>query len=472
VAATDALRGASWASDGTIVYGTLDGGLARVAAGGGQPQRLTEPDRSKSEGSHRWPTFLPGQRHVLFTVQHASLRNERGAIAVLSLQTGRWTTVFDGGVYGRYLPSGHLVFERNGTVLAVPFDVKTLKAAGSPVPVLNDVWYWSTSGNAGFDVSAGGTLVYANETSEPPGNALVWVGREGQVEPIAPDRRAYQTNTAVLSPDGRRVAVTISGGRYDTIWVYDLRDRRWQELGVEADCYSPIWSPSGDRLAFNSNREGMLNLFVMTANGEGRPVRLAASSRVQIPYSWSRDGLFLAYLEQGNVMETYILPLDGGAKPWRWLPEGVMVTSPAFSPDGRWLAYQSLESGTWEVWVRPFPGPGAKHRVSGSDGGFAPAWSSDGGEIFYLERLGATRIMSRRVESTSPWRLAEPHVAFALSFALADAGAFQPRAYAVEPGGRRVFVVQPDERAPKDITVLHVVTNWAEEVKAKLGGGK
>ena len=155
---------------------------------------------------------------------------------------------------------------------------------------------------------------------------------------------------------------------------------------------------------------------------------------MQLPNSWSRDGRFLAYQEQGNVEETYILPLDGGAKPWRWLPEGVTVASPAFSPDGRWLAYQSLESGKWEVWVRPFPGPGAKQRVSASDEGLAPTWSSDGREIYYLERLDDTRIMSRRVESTSPWRLAEPHVAFALPFALADADAIQPRAYAVERG--------------------------------------
>jgi serine/threonine protein kinase/Tol biopolymer transport system component len=474
IAATDSIRGACWGDDGTIVYGTLGGGLWRVAAGGGHPQRLTEPDRSRNEMDHRWPSLLPGGRHVLFTVQHASSRQERSAIAALSLDTLRITRDVERGVHARYLPSGHLVFGRYGTLLAAPFDVKTSKVTGSPVPVVSDVLFNYALNNFGFDVAADGTLVYANWRAEPASNALVWVTRKGDLEPALPDRRAYDSMNFDLSPDGQRVAVTIEADTFNSIWIGDLRDRRWQRVNIQADSYGPLWSPTGDRLAFSSNRDGPLNLYVVAADGESAPVRLATAAQMQSATSWSPDGRFLAYVQQqvGTPLETYVLPLDGRTAPWRWGPEEAEVTEPAFSPDGRWLAYQSRESGKWEVWVRPFPGPGRGQRVSGRDGGLAPAWSSDGSEIFYLERVKDTRIMSRRVESTSPWRLADPNVAFALPFALDNESAWAARTFAVAPGGRRVLVVQPDERAPRDVTSLTVITNWPEEVKAKLRGGQ
>ncbi len=472
VAAAIRPRGAAWSDDGSIVYGTL-GGLWRVAASDGEARQLTEPDQSKGEGGHRFPSFLPGGRNVLFTVQHASTRADRSAIAVLSLETGRWTKVIEGGVDARYLPSGHLVFGRDGTLLAVPFDAKTCKVTGIPVPVLNDVWTRPNSNNVGFDVATNGTLVYALEKAERPSNALVWVTREGQVEPVTPERQAYLPDTFALSPDGQRLAVVIAAAPYHNIWIYDLRDRRWQQLGVQADCDNPVWSPDGDRLAFTSNRDGQFNIYVMAPDDERPPMRVTESRNMQWPFSWSGDGRFLAYQETGQGYagyDIYIRPLDGSATPWRWLQEGVRTTVPAFSPDGRWLAYQSSESGELEVWVRPFPGPGTKQRISGRDGGFAPAWSLDRREIFYVDRLRGTRIMGRRVVSSLPLRLAEARVAFALPFALSNPLFFQSRAFAVEPGGRRVLVVQPDERAPKDINTLQVIRNWPAEVKAKLAG--
>jgi Tol biopolymer transport system component len=468
LAATDAVRGATWSDDGTIVYGVLAGGLWAVAADGDQARQVTEPDRAK-EADHRFPSFLPGGREVLFTVQHASNRQDRSAIAALSIETGRRTDVLNGGVYARYVSSGHLVFGRSGTLLAVPFDVKTLKVTGSPVPVLSDVSYLVAANSFNFDIAARGTLVYAHSKAELPGNSMVWVTRDGDAEPALPDRRAYESINLALSPDGQRLATTIDSDSYSNIWIWDLRDRRWQQLSVEADCYTPVWSPAGDRIAFSSNLDGALNLYVMAANGESPPVRVGTSRTLQRPRSWSPDGRFLAYEVQtpGTIFETHVLQVDGRASPWRWGPEGAEVSEPAFSPDGRWLAYQSRESGRWEVWVRPFPGPGPRQLVSGRDGGFAPVW--DGSEIYYLERLTDTRIMSRRVESTSPLRLAaNSRVAFALPFALSGGSAYLSQTYVVEPGGRRVLVVRPDERDPNDISALNVITNWPEEVKKEL----
>jgi len=238
---------------------------------------------------------------------------------------------------------------------------------------------------------------------------------------------------------------------------------------VDADCYSPVWSPDGNRLAFNSNRAGALNLYAIDTRLAEAPERLGTSGMMQRPRSWSPDGRFLAYEVQtpAAVLETHVLPFDGRGSPWRWGREGGTASQPGFSPDGRWLAYQSLESGSWEVWVRPFPGPGPAARVS-EHGGLAPLWR--GSEIYYLERLGATRIMSRHVESTWPLRLAPPRVAFALPFALGNDNPFLSLAYDVEPGGRRALVVQQDERDPKGVNSLDVISHWGEDVKARLRG--
>jgi len=464
-------RGAAWSGDGTIVYGTLGDGLWQVASAGAQARQLTRPDRAKNEGDHRWPSFLPGGREVLFTVSDLSARPERGAIAILSLDTGRVAKVLNGYTFARYLRGGYLVAGRNGILHAVAFDPKTMKPSGTALPVLADVYDGST-GYHGFDVAGDGTVVYARDSNDLPRNTMVWVSRSGDVEQAVPERRGYHAVSFALSPDGNRVAATIDDSGRTNIWILDVRDQRSLELRLDADCHAPTWSPKGDRLAFTSTLEGPSNLFVMTANGETAPVRLGPpSSLLQRPTSWSPDGRFLAYEVQTRerLLETRILPVDGGGQPWQWEPEGTEVCGPAFSPDGRALAYQARESGRWEVWARPFPGPGAKLPVSGRDGGLTPEWVGD--EIYYVERPGDTRIVSRRVESTAPLRLAPARrVAFALPFQLSNDPHFVFRPFAVEPGGRRVLVVQPEERAP--LSALHVIGSWPVEVRATLRRGR
>lgn len=334
--------------------------------------------------------------------------------------------------------------------------------------MVNDVSFGVNKIDVPADVAADGSLVYVREKLAPPAGTLIWLSRDGKPEQALPERRAYEPDNFSLSPDGRRVATTIDSDGRSNIWICDLSDRLCRLLSIQADCIAPVWSPSGDRLVFSSNLEGAYNLYVVAVNDNHRPERLGPSSRMlQRPRSWSSDGRFLAYEVQGTAApyETYILRLEGRGAPFRWGPAGAEVSEPAFSPDGRWLAYQSRESGRWEVWVRPFPGPGPSHRVSGGDGGLAPVW--EGREIYYVERLGGTRIMSRRVESIAPFRLASaPRVAFALPFALSNDLFYFSLAYAVEPGGHRLLVVQPDERAP--VNALNVITRWPEEVKAKL----
>jgi len=472
------VRGVAWGPDGTILFSINGSGLWRLPPGGGEAIPLTRPQRERDEMTHRWPSFLPGGRTALFTVWHASGRSDRSAIAVVSLDDGRWTRIIDeGGTFPRYLRSGHIVYGRRGSVLAVPFDLRTLKVSGNPVPVANDVIVGAaTAGNYVYDVANDGTLAYARDLSPPeaPSRTVAWITRQGESEPLSPDRRFYDQARPAMSPDSRRLAIGIVGDEYTDLWVYDLVDRRWQQVTAGSDCRFPVWSPDGRRLVFTSNRDGALNLYASSADGDRRMERLTESFNWQIPYSWSPDGRFIAYTQQEFAARananynTWILPLNGDRKPWLWVAEGLQITQPAFSPDGRWLAYQSLESQQWEVWARPFPGPGEKQRVSGKDGGYAPDWSPDGREILYIVQRGDTRVMSRRVQAGSTLRMGETAVGFALPFALPAVVDVQSRTFSLADGGRRLVTVQMETTSATDIHALTVVPNWPEEVKAKL----
>lgn len=468
IATAETVRGATWCEDGTIVFGGLEGGLWRVSADGGVPRRLTQVG-STEQTSHRWPSVLPGGRAALFTINAAGGRQDRSAVAVVELQTGTWKTIIEGGTHARYLPSGHLVYARYGTLLAVPFDLQTLKGSGTARPVLSDVWYMEPPNQAAFDVAADGTLVYVHEDQEWPARELVSVGRHGEVQPLIPEPRSYGFGPAI-SPDGTRLAVDIGGWPSPTdtaIWTYHLEERRWQRL---TEGYLPVWSPKGDRIAFTSHREGPGTLYIIRADGQSDAERVTSSpSQTLWPYSWSADGQYVAYVLQNLAplrLDTWVVPVAPGGKPRMLILGGVV---PAFSPDGRWVAYQAgSEAGTGsEVYVSAFPGPGVKVPVT-NGGGLAPVWSGDGQELFYVTRLHDSRIMSRRVVSQSPLRFGPPQVAFALPFELEGEIPYHSRSYGMTPDARRVFAVQPDDRARQEINTLEVIANWPAEVKSKL----
>lgn len=465
-------RGMSWGDDGTILHtrGPYSG-LWRMSANGSDARELTKPDPARNELSHRWPAFLPGARAALFTVFDVSQRQDRSAIAVLSLDDGTWRRIIERASYARYLPSGHVVFARNGSLLAVRFDMESLSPVGEPAPVINGVLMQASqgSGTAHFDVSRSGSLVFARPGG-PSTGSLVWVDRQGRVEPVTGESRAYKSAVA-LSRDGQKLAVSINGPEFENLWVYHLREKRWQQFVAQADEEYPLWSPSGDQLAFASNRDGAFNVYVARSDGDGRPERLTSSPSPQYPISWSPDGRFIAYQEG---YEIWILPLDGDRKPWRWGPETSGRPYPAFSPDGRWLAYQSLETGgdpfvgNASVHVRPFPGPGARQTVSGTEGGLKPMWSPDGRELLFIPASNGytdNRILAVDVSPGPPLRFSDPHVAFALPIAASP--------FALGHDGRRLVMVRLDEgRPPTELRSLMLVRNWMAEVKEKLAAAK
>jgi len=467
--ASGAPRGASWGEGGTIVYSRARewGGLWQVPSEGGVPRPLTRPDGKASD--HRWPQFLPGGRAVVYTVFDASMRQDRSAIALVTVDDGRSRTLVRGGAYARYVGSGHLVYACNGSLLAVRFDLESLKVSGSPMPVLGGVSMWSHNGpaSAEFALSRSGTLAYLPAAAAPPKHRIVWVDRDGAAEPIASEAREYRAGP-VLSPDGDRLLVMAEDDPFTNLWLYDLRDRRWQQLTFAGDNSFPVWSPRGDEIIFSSNRGGPPNLYRMEVDGNRTVQRLTESPQLQFACSWSPDGRLIAYQEQkGLAWSLWLLPLDT-REPRPWGPAGGSATAARFSPDGRRIAYQSQEArpGRWEVFVRPASGSLPSLRVSGASGGRSPVWTQDGGGVFYLE--GANRIMTVRTPAAQGVRASIPRLAFALQ--QTTMGPDQLTALAgLTPDGRRVALVQPDPEWPGvDRSRLVVVPDWARQVNAKV----
>ena len=371
-------RGASWGENDTVLFeGPSHADLWRVSAGGGTPQLVSTPNTAEGEASHRWPQILPGGKGAIFTIQPASGRHDETRIAILSLENGESRILLEGGTLARYVPSGHVIYTRYGSLLAVPFDLQRLEVTGTSVPVIEDVAMFE-SGAAYLAVSSTGSLAYLRRRYAPPDRSLVWLDRQGKIEPVTDERRAFRWPS--LSPDGTRLAVDIRRSDGEDVWVYDLRQRTWTRLTFEKDNHGPIWSPDGRWLAFGSNRDGPYNIFRVPADGGGAPERLRASPHWEFPQHWSADGRFLLFNHQagtGQSFDLWVLPLEEEAEATPYLATKFREAWGLFSPDGHWVATESNESGRLEVYVRSFPDPGRKWTIS-TDGGRSPLWSPDG----------------------------------------------------------------------------------------------
>ncbi len=290
-----------------------------------------------------------------------------------------------GGTFGRYLPSGHLVYVSQGTLLAVPFDVDRLEVHGTPVPVLDQVSYSPADGSAQFAFSHTGTLLYR---SRGGGGLLTvaWLDGNGKTQPLLAKPGFYGRPS--LSPDGQRLALEVSDGSGTALWVYDWPRDTMTRVTFTGTALGPLWSPDGRYLAFRVVGEGMS---VIRADGSGQPQPLTQSKNSQYPWSFTPDGKRLAFHEQSGGTTTWDLwtvPLESegaglrGGKPEVFLQSPADERSPAISPDGRWLAYTSDESGTYQVYVRAFPNSGGKWQISNSEGTY-PMWSRTGHELFF-----------------------------------------------------------------------------------------
>lgn len=442
--------GIHWSGSTIVFNDDFTNGIWSIAADGGERKFLFGADASQKERAVIHPQLLPDGKHVLYTAWTGGSFDDAD-IAVRSLETGQRKVVMRGGSDARYLPTGHLVWGRAGSLLAVPFDLERLETKGSPVTVRENVATGSVNGEAHFSISNRGTLLFASGGAINEERELVWVDRTGAATPVVPTRRNY--NFAKLSPDGASVALTIEGSTFD-IWVLDIERDSMNRLSFGADDSVPTWSPDGKQLAWTSTRGGNSQVFVRAADGSGEERQLTSGAIASRMMSWSPDGkTFLirrtdAKSSRGNV---WMLPAAGGPpRPFRQNPWDELAT---FSRDGRWIALSSDESGRLEIYVMPAGGSGAKTKVS-IDGGSFPAWSHDGREIFYRQRnkLFAARFdPSRMVTVGKPVMLFEgPYVEM---FDVARDGRF--------------LMVKVDENF-RTATSYHAIAGWFGELERRV----
>jgi serine/threonine protein kinase/Tol biopolymer transport system component len=477
-------RGASWGDDNSIVFATTDStnGLVRVSASGGEPTVLTRPDPAKGETNHWYPSVLPGGRGVLYTITGPN-QAESAQVAVLDLKTGQQKTLIRGGSQAEYVQSGHLLYAAAGMLLAVRFDLATLAVLSDPVPAVDDV-RMTMGGAAEYAVSRSGTLAYVSATPSRAQRSLVWVDRKGREAPISAPPRVYAQPR--LSPDGTRVALAIRDQEMD-IWIWDLSRETLTRLTFDPGIdQRPVWTPDGQRIVFASQHDGVFNLFAQAADGTGTVERLTASPNSQAPAFVAPDGSGIMGVEisPNTVSDIAWFPLAShlsgsglraASGSSRSPVEPLIRTTaseqnPEISPDGRYIAYQSNETGRDEIYVRPFPRVTDGRWQVTTGGGTRPAWARNGGELFYLD-LANTLTAVRVRTSGVTFAAGNPTKVFDATFArpLND-----PRTYDVSPDGQRFLMIKENVAANQNTTRagIVVVLNWFEELKAKVPAGK
>jgi len=454
-------RGASWGEDGTILFVPVSfSGLSRVRAEGGTPEVVTRHDPKAAVGGHRWPQVLPGGKAALFSAIRSWHDEGRDVVAVV-LATGELKVLVKGASYPRYL-AGILFYARGGSILAAHFDVERLALTGPEVTVLEDVrMYPRDSGYAFFEIASTGTAVFVSGYARAVERTLVWLDRAGQITALATAPRPYVA--PAISPDGRRIAVSIEGPNNDHVWVSDLARDSWTRLTFEDDNRTPVWSPDGSRVAFQSLREGVPNVYWAPADGGGSPVPLTQEqSWYASPRAFSPDGKEIAlnaFVSGATGMDIWTVGTGEGSRPKPTITTPWHERDAVFSPDGRWLAYASDESGRSEIYVRSYPEVGKRFLVS-SGGGSFPRWPRAGREILYRND---SKVMAVPVSTARGFEPGTPHLLFDLS-AAAGSGGELTWADVTADGERFLAVKAPQGPGPQIV----VAPGFLDEVRARL----
>jgi Tol biopolymer transport system component len=452
-------RGGTWNVDGVIVFAPKGGdALYRVAAAGGTPVPLTTLDTSRKETSHYHPRFLPDGRHFLYLVN--SPQRESAGIYVGSLDKQEPKRLVSADASAEYAPPGYLLFLRDRTLMAQGFDADKLALTGEPFSVVEQVDRIGGGARfALFSVSQTGVLAYRTGLSDS--SQLIWFDREGK--PIGTVGPAGSYNYPWLSPDEKRVAF----GRQEAlgvgpdIWMMEIARGNLTRFTFDpAGDVAPIWSPDGSRIVFGSDREGVVNLYQKAANGAGNDEALLKSDYPKIPNDWSADGRYILYQTGGQSTDIWVLPLFGDQKPFPFLLTEFNEGWARFSPDGKWIAYSSNESGPWQVYVRSFPGSGGQWMIS-TDGGAQPQWRRDGKELFYIS--ADRKLMAVDVKGNgSTFEAAVPKALFDLR--LQTPALPGPRNfYIAAADGKRFLVASVSEE--RITTPTTVVLNWTADLK-------
>ena len=461
--------GASWGEDGNVFYAVRTG-IFKVPSGGGTPAAVTTVDPLKVD-RHLLPQLLPGGKTLLFTAPPN--------VMVLDLATGEQRELTDGGD-ARYVDTGHLVYMKRGTLMAAPFDVRSARITGGSVALIDGVMHGVNALNTNdethagqFAISQSGTLIYALGGITPSHlTELTWLDRKGDTQPL-PGGSGRAFMYPHLSPDGQKILMQIrrDGSRETDLWVHDIARGAPTRLTFDP-AGSPVWSPDGRRIVYSFGTNGRAgNLHLMNADGSGRPERLTTSDQGQTPTSWAAGTNTIAFLQRvtPETFGIYVLPMDGPSarKPSLFLESRFALTFAEFSPDGRWMAYVSGESGAPEVYVQPYPGPGEKIRISTAFG-TEPLWTSKGRELLYRGGTATTlTLVSTAIRSLSPFQADAPRVLFEKKGLEYDRTG-PVLAWDATADGQRFLFLKNDQSLNRPVTTLHVVLNWTEELKRRV----
>jgi eukaryotic-like serine/threonine-protein kinase len=459
--------GASWTADNTILYGQGTAGIWRVSGDGGTPENLVKVDAGQIASA---PQLLPGGHAVLFTLSNRSDPEAR-QIVVQSLDTGVRRVVVEAGSDAHYVPTGHVVYALAGTLLAVPFDAVALTPKGGPIPLVDDVAMSQDGVMAYFAVSNEGTLVYVprDAVGAQQDRTLVWVDRQGRETAITrmPSRRYTQPR---LSPDETRIALVAQEQNND-IWIWDLAGETLLRLTLgPAWDQDPVWTPDGKGVIFSSGPPGgPRNVVRQSADGTG-PVEQLTHDANAVPKALTRDGDGLVFIDNtaaggagsgGDRGDVMLLPLVGERRPRPLVRTQFSETNAELSPDGRWLAYQSNESGQEEIFVRPFPNVDTSKKLVAR--GSRPLWARGGRELFYVL---AGAVMSVPVTTTSTVTFGKPNKLFEGQYFFGPQG----RTYDVSADGQRflMFKLTSATGDPAPSAQMILVQNWFEELKRRV----
>ncbi len=449
-------RGASWGSQGAIVFiPSFAAPVQELPEAGGMPRPLTHIDKGEYP---LWPELLPDGKAVLFASGTAAT-SMRIAVRVTGTGEQRILVPVPGSTQPRYAASGHLLYVQGSTLMAAPFDVRRQALTGEAVPVVENVPVSPNTAAAQYSISAMGTLVYVSGESQANQSKLVWVSRDGKEQPLAAPPHVYSWPR--ISPDGRKVAVD----QGNQVWVYELARDTMTRFTFEGSAnLIPVWTPDGSRIAFSSDKDGPRSVFWQKADGSGGLEKLTSSEYARGPLSWSADGQLLSFVEINPTtgFDIWVLDMkDRKAVPFLRTP---FNEAGWFSPDGHWMAYVSNESGRYEVYAQPYPGPGGKWQIS-TDGGMDVRWTANGRELTYRN---GDKMMAVDITTQPAFSAGKPKMLFG--------GPYVPPVpnfsyYDVSADGQRFLMLKPAEQSQAAPAQIVVVQNWFEELKQKVPTG-
>lgn len=459
----DMFHGGDWAEDGWIYWtASYPGGIVRIRDSGGAVEAVTELDSTREERSHRFAHLLPDGQAIIYTVASGEIASYDDArIELFDLRTKQRKTLLTGGTSAVYSPSGHIVYARAGKLLAAPFDLTRREVTGGSFEVLDGVLMSTNTGVANFALSRRGDLAYIPGAVEGGRRTLVWVDRTGKEEPLPLPPASYLYPR--LSPDGRFLAVEIEGPNHD-FYVYDFTRAVLSKMTTDGQSHDPVWSPDGKRLAYRSWLAGGMTMWLMPEDRSAPASRLNPSGTRESPVSFSPDGRFLTFDSKhpDSRDDAWVLPVDGSGPAVPVAQSRFAEGSAKFSPDGGWIAYSSDESGRPEIFVQAFPGPGPKLQISNADG-IDPVWRRGGGELYYRSSGG---MMAVSYSTASGFRASAPRRLWQDTYSAGNGAScgmpgVSSSNYDVTPDGGRFLMVK-EQSASLFGTKVVVVLNWTQ----------